>query len=160
MASMWLRNFQKAQDCISKRESQTMSPVQYWRAPPDNHLKLNVDASVLNNGSAVGVGGLIRNSSGQVMGAFSRRISGCFSPFAAECLALREGLLFAKNRGLRVSLLESESCNAVRAINGAFLFAAECPIINDVKLLMEEAGCGTCSHIPRKCNMAAHTLAK
>ena len=47
------------------------------------------------------------------MGAFTRKLVGAFSPFAAEGLAIREGLRFAKESRLKVDVIESDSSNAV-----------------------------------------------
>lgn len=67
---------------------------------------------------------------------------------------------FAKEKELLVSEIESDCFSAVSAINGDFQFAAESPITNDIKILMENAGGGFCYHVSRQSNMAAHTLAK
>ncbi|GMN71264.1 hypothetical protein TIFTF001_054593 [Ficus carica] len=65
---------------------------------------------------------------GQVVGAFSKKLSGSFSSFTAECSALREGL---------------------RKMANEDMFAAESPLINYIKILIEEAGGGFCGHISR-----------
>ncbi|EXB80285.1 hypothetical protein L484_025141 [Morus notabilis] len=48
---------------------------------------LNVDASVLPQLDFVGVGGLVHDSSGFVLGAFAKKLDGKFSVIAAKCLA-------------------------------------------------------------------------
>lgn len=100
------------------------------------------------------LGGIIRDDHGLVLGAFSRRLPGAFSPYVAESVwpYERAGLLFAKNNRLTVSKVESDSI-----VSGWGLSIRS--IINDIRILMEKVGGGSCSHIPRHSNMAAHTLA-
>lgn len=79
--SVWFHEFQKI-----RFQQPTVSCAQHWRAPAENLLKLNVEASVIPGRGRIGVGGVIRDSSGFVLGAFSKLVSGNFSPFAEECL--------------------------------------------------------------------------
>ena len=44
-------------------------------------LKLNADASVFKDCDVVGIGGIIRNSEGQVIGAIAEKLSGLFFPY-------------------------------------------------------------------------------
>lgn len=77
------------------------------------------------------VGELIRDSTGFVLGAFSKKIHGSFTPFVVEFLAPHEGLLFAQDSGIRVSFVESDSLNAASAVNDNCPLATEFPILNN-----------------------------
>ncbi|EXB89956.1 hypothetical protein L484_023608 [Morus notabilis] len=48
--------------------------------------------------------------------AASKRIEGRFSPYVAECLAIREGIYFALKRGFHNWVLESDANNVIRMI--------------------------------------------
>ena len=78
----------------------------------------------------------------------------------AECLAIRAGLVFAMESGLRVQVVESDAVNAVQAIMSADPFITMGPVIDDIKFLLNMVGGGTCCHVSRKGNMVAHSLAQ
>ncbi|GMN74812.1 hypothetical protein TIFTF001_052466, partial [Ficus carica] len=67
-----------------------------WSPPQPGCFKLNIDASVIPGSDHIGIGAVIRDEKGSILGAMARSVGGSFSPFVAECLALREGLRFAK----------------------------------------------------------------
>lgn len=92
---------------------------------------------MVSNGCHTGIEGLIRDHPGYVLGAFSKRLVGHFFPFISECLAIREDLPFVKDSGFRVSIVESDSVNVVRAIKDLCGCAAEFLILNDIKILMQ-----------------------
>lgn len=58
------------------------------------------------------------------------------TPLVGKCVAVREGLLFVRDFGLRIASAESDSINAVRAVNDLLPFAAKVSILNDIKVLM------------------------
>ena len=61
-----------------------------------------------------GIGAVVRNSdAGEVVGAMSSALIGGFTPFAAECVALRESLKFAKSLGIESLVAESDASNVV-----------------------------------------------
>ena len=67
---------------------------------------MNVDASVHIGKEEAGIGVIIRDFWGLVIG-FARRVTGFFSPHIAECLALWEGLSFAQDLGLQIEITET-----------------------------------------------------
>ncbi|GMN31523.1 hypothetical protein TIFTF001_048099 [Ficus carica] len=67
-----------------------------WQFPLTGFFKLNVDAAVIPGSNHIGVRAAIRNDNGLVCGALAKSIDGRFSPFLAECIALREVLKLAK----------------------------------------------------------------
>lgn len=56
--------------------------------------------------------------------------------------------------------MESDSINAVRTVNGNCSLIAAFLILNDIKILMNDANNGSRSYIFRNGNEAAHTLTK
>ena len=89
---LWLSSCQQAQSSSSSSQTLPQSTEKKWRAPNEGCLKMNVDAFVVADMDKIGPGAVIRDSQGFVMGAMSKSVSGIFSPFLAECLAVREGL--------------------------------------------------------------------
>ncbi|EXB94479.1 hypothetical protein L484_018980 [Morus notabilis] len=84
------------------------------------------------------------------LGAFAKKLVGALSviDLAAESLAVQEGLVFAIESGLAV----------VKYVNNPAALAVEEPILTDIRLLLHEAGDGSCSFVTRDCNKAVHTL--
>lgn len=62
-----------------------------------------------------GLGAIIQDSQGVALGAMAKKVPGFFSPFTAECLAIREGFQFAVDSGLKI--VESDPIQAVKACN-------------------------------------------
>ncbi|GMN66206.1 hypothetical protein TIFTF001_035268 [Ficus carica] len=92
--------------------------------PSASSLKLNVDASAVPGLDFVGLGAVMRDDSGFVMGAMAKKVHGIYSPHLAECLAIRYGLQFAADSGLHVHTADSAhgggSCSAIPClVNGA-----------------------------------------
>ena len=123
-------------------------------------LKLNVDASVLAERDVIGVGGVIRAHDGVVLGAFTRRITGRFDAFTAELVAIRTGLLFAEDCGLKIFVTESDSFNAVKAVKDCSPRCLEGAIVDDINFLLGRASGQGCQFVSRNGNKVAHTLAQ
>ncbi|KAK4850805.1 hypothetical protein QYF36_009914 [Acer negundo] len=123
----------------------TCPPKLGWIPPPYGILKLNSDVAVRDGLSFVGVGAAIRDHIGDIMAAISKPIKRSFSAAVGELLALREGLLLAKNLNLTVNISEVDAVNVAHDINssGSINYAIKF-VVNDVKILMKEVGTGLC----------------
>ncbi|KAL5819206.1 hypothetical protein ACOSQ4_023048 [Xanthoceras sorbifolium] len=131
-----------------------------WSCPPPGMLKLNTDVAVKPGNDCVGVGAVIRDSSRLVVAAVSKTLLGCFSAETSEMLALREGLLLARNLGLNVQLIEVDACNVVSSVLGSDSCCGENGlIVLDIKALLKVVRFVKCQAISRKSNGVAHNLA-
>ncbi|GMN49419.1 hypothetical protein TIFTF001_018583 [Ficus carica] len=104
--------------------------------------------------------GVIRDSEGVVVVAFAKCVAGYSDSTTDECAAIREGLIFALESGFRNVEVESDSLMAVKHIKNVDSMAAMGSVIDDIVLLLNSVGSGSCCYIPRAVNMAAHTLAR
>ncbi|GMN24269.1 hypothetical protein TIFTF001_047624 [Ficus carica] len=77
----------------------------------------------------------------------------------AECLAVREGLECAVEGGLSISIVESDVTNVITAIRNCSLSASEGPVIEDIRNLLIQVGCDTCTSVVRNGNRVALCLA-
>ena len=161
-AGRFLFEYHSAQVVIGRNGSSESSPKPSisWSPPAYGHLKLNTDAAVVSGLDYVCVGGLVRDHEGEVLGAFSKRIRSVSDVLLAECLAIRTGLVFAMESGLRVSTVESDALNAVQAIIGSDILSSIGTVVEDINFLLKSAGGATCCHVSRLGNKAAHSLAK
>ncbi|KAL5793946.1 hypothetical protein ACOSP7_002540 [Xanthoceras sorbifolium] len=105
-------------------------------------------------------GAVFRDDSGLVIAAFSKPFEGVFDPELGEFLALRAGLLFAKQYHLKVQWVEVDAKNVVATVcSGRPSAGAAGAILDDILSLCVDVGVLKCQVIPRACNGVAHTLA-
>ncbi|PON83892.1 Ribonuclease H-like domain containing protein [Trema orientale] len=92
-------------------------------------LKVNIDAAVKRDSPHVGVGIIVRDNFGMIVAAVTRKITGFFSPFLAECIAVRDGLHFCVKLNLPIRTIETHARNVVKAILTPHELALESSII-------------------------------
>lgn len=133
-----------------------------WSLPPPSSLKLNVDAAVDTFSRLIGIGAIIRDVIGGVVAALFTGYMGHFGAFLAECVAVREGLKFARKEGHKVNLVECDSLNIITAIHSRCSLGVESSIINDNDIVVNFSWLDnvSCYHVPRTGNKAAHSLAR
>ncbi|KAH0776696.1 hypothetical protein KY290_008107 [Solanum tuberosum] len=79
-----------------------------WLRPPDTILKLNTDVSSLKNPYSIGGGGILRNSLGEMVYAFTIPL-GVGTNNRAEALAAIHGLQWCVQHGHKNIILEVDS---------------------------------------------------
>ena len=91
----------------------------HWVPPAGEFYKLNVDGATANiHGRATrGVGGIVRNHEGLLMGAFAKHENCDISVLATELLAMKIGLEFALEYFLSPLIVESDCLEAVKLVN-------------------------------------------
>ncbi|KAL6146301.1 hypothetical protein ACLB2K_056982 [Fragaria x ananassa] len=97
--------------------SQNQCATIKWQAPPNSFVKINFDGSVTSNSAACGF--IIRDANGRPISAASNPISRALVPIA-EAVALRDGLLKAKEKGFTNVEVEGDSKLVIDAMNGRF----------------------------------------
>ncbi|GMN30674.1 hypothetical protein TIFTF001_002920 [Ficus carica] len=81
-------------------------------------VKINVDAAARESKEFIGLGLLVaRDESGVVLGAVARLTFGTFSPYLGECMAVIEGVWFARSLGFPSWIVETDALNAVHVID-------------------------------------------
>ncbi|GKV12610.1 hypothetical protein SLEP1_g23732 [Rubroshorea leprosula] len=99
-----------------KRQNQRPTSMYKWIKPPPSFLKLNTDGSAIDNPGKDARGGLIRDSWGNWILGFSKRI-GWSSILLAELWAIRDGLQLAVFRNFSHLLIETDSLTAVNLLS-------------------------------------------
>ena len=80
-----------------------------WRPPRDGWYKVNVDGAIFSDLGSCGVGVVIRNMKGQLMGALSKRIYLPLGALEVEVMAFEEGILLAKDLSLLKIIIEGDA---------------------------------------------------
>ncbi|CAN1266548.1 Putative ribonuclease H protein At1g65750, partial [Linum perenne] len=99
---------------IGGRQSETLVS---WNPPPDDWISINTDGSVTQTNNKAAAGGVIRNSQGRLIGAFSANL-GSYYIMRAELRGAEIGLAYAWILGFKKIILHMDSLAAVNAILG------------------------------------------
>ncbi|KAH7576208.1 hypothetical protein JRO89_XS01G0013300 [Xanthoceras sorbifolium] len=104
-------------------------------------LKLNTDVAVRPGKNMIGVRAVIRDDLRFVRAAIAKTLPCIFLAEVGEFLALREGLLLAKNSGLKVFLAEVYASNVASGVMDSISNCREAAlVIKDIKALFQVVG--------------------
>ena len=80
-----------------------------WTKPPRGRIKANVDAAIFKTQWSIGVGCVIRDSSGNMVMAGSKNIMGAYPLREAKELSLKEALSLLKLKKVNNCIVETDS---------------------------------------------------
>ncbi|KAK3228428.1 hypothetical protein Dsin_000309 [Dipteronia sinensis] len=158
----WVRSFlSDYKECASKLISTPRERIpvdNIWRPQDIGLYKVNCDAAVNVSTCTIGIGIVIRDSTGFVLVACSqKKIVASYFAQLAETVAILKGFQFAKDCGLTPFFLESDAVVVVKWINEGSHFNLACGVIlSDISKLSLEMGGISIKHIPRLTNNVAN----
>ncbi|XP_057419104.1 uncharacterized protein LOC130713349 [Lotus japonicus] len=129
-----------------------------WKPPPENSLKVNIDAGWTGT-EAIGFGLVVRDHNARMMFAATYMEPARFDPAMAEALALRWSLSVIEELGMDDVVIETDSMIVYKAMREAHCKPYIEPIILDCKFLASMFPKFSISHVKRKANNSAHSLA-
>jgi ribonuclease HI len=139
---------------------QIVLPGHGWRPPELEFIKINTDGAINVADDKGGAGGVARSSC-RFIGAWSKPLLGVTNPLVAESLAVRDGVLFAKIRGLTHVVLETDCLEVVNLWktrhNSRSIVA---PILLEIGELATSFTSFEIQHVIRASNVPAHLCAK
>ncbi|XP_020266771.1 uncharacterized protein LOC109842286 [Asparagus officinalis] len=112
-----------------------------WYPPAPGLLKLNTDTAVPLEGDIIGLGGVIRDHYGHVIGCYSMVIRGPMFVDHAELLAVLEGIRFVRRMNWRISVVKIDSLKVVSLVDSLSPFASLTPIADGVHAGLTITGC-------------------
>ncbi|KAK0599287.1 hypothetical protein LWI29_003985 [Acer saccharum] len=134
-----------------------------WNPPPFGALFFNVDGSARGNPGNAGIGGVLCDHSGKVLGSFSRNI-GIVDAITAELSAIHQACVLCANSlgliGKRITIL-SDSKVAVLWVNSASFGSLKfVNLIYDIRSLLSLLDGTEIIFNPRNSNSLVDSLAK
>ena len=88
-----------------------------WTPPPHTRYKINVDGIVFVAQKSAGIGVIIRDSDGSVIGACSKKLRFPLGAVEVEAKAIEFGLQFAKDLLIQDFILEVDSLMVFNALS-------------------------------------------
>ena len=135
--------------------------LQRWSLPPPNWYKVNVDGAVFKEQGSIGVGVVIRNAQGEVMGVMSKEISRPLGAIKARAKAMEVGILFAWDLGLKNIVAEGDSLAVVQALKGSIIPTISIQKVTEgISWWLKKFDNWKILHARRSSNIAAHSMAK
>ncbi|KAK3205423.1 hypothetical protein Dsin_019469 [Dipteronia sinensis] len=131
-----------------------------WSPPIADMYKINTDATLDVEANIVGVGIVIWNPCGDVMGSAAQRLVVSFLPPLAEAVAILRGIEFVIELGTLL-VVESDARGMVNLINSGRPNLVEIGLVcNDIASRIQEGLVTWVQFVPRKENNVNHYLAK
>lgn len=137
------------------------TPTNRW-CPPDQHCyKANYDGAIFKSTNTAGLGAVIRDSHGDILGAISIRVPLPHSVPEVEALACRYAVSFAIDLGLHKVIFEGDLAIITQAINSSQSSPALYGhIVDDIIHLTSQLRSHSFCQVSRSGNKVADAFAK
>ncbi|XP_010681661.2 uncharacterized protein LOC104896591 [Beta vulgaris subsp. vulgaris] len=152
--------YAKAQEAHPREIKNDDGGCKVWKPPVEGSYKINADAAIFKD-RTVGLGGVMRDAAGEVMGATCMHLEVELGVDEAEACAARHALQTAVEMGLRHIVLESDSLKVIsHLLTKKGDESSFGNVVEDILWL----GCFFSSisfnHVRREGNRVAHTIAQ
>ena len=132
-----------------------------WIPPILDQFKINFDGAVFSDLDAAGLGVVIRDFCGRVIGALAERIPIPTSPAIVEALACRRAMVFAKELTLMDTIFEGDAKQIIKALWAKEVNQPEYGhVLQDSLVLASYFLVCSFSHVKRVSNSVAHFLTR
>ncbi|KAL5562198.1 hypothetical protein UlMin_031945 [Ulmus minor] len=144
-----------------KRDTSKAMVASPWQAPEVGFVKVNSDAAWCSKRKKFGLGSVIRDYAGKVLGSVATPISSSVSVAVAESWALEKGASLAKQMGFSTVVLESDCLGVTKALESRTIHDSDLSYIFDsIYEICNEFDMSKFSYTPRTSNQVAHSLAR
>ena len=132
-----------------------------WMPPLPTRYKINVDGAVFAAQKLVGIGVIVRDSDGSLIGACSKKLRFPLGAVEVEAKAVEFGLQFAKDSLIQDFILEGDSLVVFTALLETSSPPSLIAVVIYGSLFASHEFClVTFSHVHQQGNYPAHLLAK
>ena len=142
--------------------NRTATPtVQKWKPPEHGLVKVNCDGARFAEENRAGIGVVIRNSKGLVLGSLSKLVPQAYGPLEIEVMAVATALVFASNLGFQRAIFETDLLVLVKALREGMEFhSAVGLVLDEIRHTVNFFNDLHYSHVKREGNIVAHKLAR
>ena len=131
-----------------------------WCLPPAGTHKINVDASLAEDGW-VGLGAIARDDEGRVVFTATRKVRARWAPEVAEAKGLEWGVRLCRRFGLQHIILESDCQSVITRLSKNAIYLSDLDnILSSIISSCSSFSSFHWSHVRRDENYVAHHLAK
>lgn len=131
-----------------------------WKRPDEGVVKVNVDGSFCRSSGRAGFGGLLQDHDGSWLVGFSGFL-GFSNIIMADLKAIQTGLSMAWQRGFRNLICESDSKEAIRLVEEAYIdYHHLSSVISNIRDWLQKSWNVRLVHVFREANFGADCLAK
>lgn len=142
-------------------ESMEIQLITNGEPPQEDHLKLNVDASVVAGQNSFAVGMVLRNSQGHFIAGKTMRFSGAVTVLEAELTGIWEAMVWSRDVAESPVIVESDSLLSVQAINNGHDNLLESgDLVQQCQEEIRSSSRISVSHVKKQANKVAHNLAR
>ena len=116
-AGRYVEEFRQSTTTNSKPPKQPRQARPQWRPLDTDWHKTNVDGATFTEINYCGIGVIIKNERGQVMGAMSKNLPLPLGVMEAEAKAAKEGITLARDLGLGKVIVEGDALTVMSALS-------------------------------------------
>ncbi|KAL5550996.1 hypothetical protein UlMin_001172 [Ulmus minor] len=132
-----------------------------WQAPEVGYVKVNSDAAWCSKQKKFGLGSVICDYTGKVLGSVATPISSFVSVAVAESWALEKCASLAKQMGFSAVILESDCLGVIKALDSRTLHNSDISYVFDsIYEICNGFDMYKFSYTPRIGNQVAHSLVR
>jgi hypothetical protein len=132
-----------------------------WARPPEGYVKVNWDASVNKHHNKMGVGVVVRDSTGAVLAMLCTIRKSITSPAVAETVGAWAAVELAKRMGLRRVIFEGDALEIIQALTrDGESWAIYGQMLNEIKSVLMQNQDWSVQYVSRVANGVAHNLAR
>ncbi|BAF09084.1 Os02g0566300 [Oryza sativa Japonica Group] len=145
--------------CLQDKKHLTYPKVPVWMPPPEDCVKINVDAAISRWGNKGAVGAVCHTVSGEFVAASAMVWEGLSDSATLEALGCNEGLAIAMGCNMSEVCIASDCLEVIRSISKK----PRCQylaVLNDIEARRKHFAKVEFRHENQACNFDAHNLAK
>lgn len=149
--------------CSKGSNEKRATPVvsQVWERPPEDHAKVNCDASFDSNSGLGGWGCILRDSDGEAIEARRGKLEALLDPMQGEIIACIQGIQAAAEAGVGNVIIEMDASTVVQAVySSAYDLSTVTYLVAELRSLLSLNFLSwRVQYRSRSCNRVAHELA-
>ncbi|XP_042962737.1 uncharacterized protein LOC122297016 [Carya illinoinensis] len=160
-AKVEIINYKEVNTSRKEHMMPTIQDARQWRKPSRGTYKVNWDAALNSEAGTMGLGVLVRDYKGHVIGALRARRPLAGNALEAEAYGTVLAATFCRELGLKQLHLEGDSQLVINLLKGTERnWSLGGLLVEDAKLVLSSCGSWKVSHVRREGNQASHKLAK